>query len=93
MTELHVTIPNVPALEKKTQKGTPYWAQTGYLHTLDDNGAPLPYPERFTLEHWEKDRVWPAGEYVLDGTNFQINKYKRLEATRRLLLRTFKKAS
>ena len=46
--------------------------QTGYVHTVDRDGAPALYPEKFGFLLNRDDVPYSAGDYVLHPSAFEV---------------------
>ena len=66
---IRVTVPNLPIriqsyFSKKDGSAQQLRLQVAYLHTVDQDDRPLPYPEKVELFVRNNEQPLPAGEYT-----------------------------
>lgn len=66
---IRVTVPNLPIriqpyISKKDGSPQQLRLQTAYLHTVDQDDQPLPYPEKVELFVRNDEQPLQAGEYT-----------------------------
>lgn len=66
---IKVTIPNLPVrvqpyISKKDGSPNKFRLQVAYLHTVDQDDHPLPYPEKVELPLFNDAQALPPGDYT-----------------------------
>lgn len=66
--------------------GKPYHLrfQTGYAHTVDKDGNPPPYPEKFEIMLDSDQAAYQPGEYTLHPSSVEVDRDGRLAVITRL---------
>jgi len=66
--------------------GKPYAMriQTAYAHTLDKDGNPPPFPEKFEVILDKDAQPYPVGDYTLSPSALYVDQNGRLACTPRL---------
>ena len=60
--------------------GKPYSIreQEAYVHTMDQQGNPRPYPQQLVLSLPEDRPPYPPGSYILAPESFYTNRFNQL---------------
>jgi hypothetical protein len=58
---------------KVSQKPYDFHSQTVYAHTVDDNGQPLPFPEKTEISHDKPSDAYAPGDYALSPASLYID--------------------
>lgn len=84
------TVPALPlrpmkGIGKTSQKPYDFQLQTVYVHTVDSNGQPLPFPEKTELSHDTAAEAYPPGEYALSPASIVLDRQGKLMVAPKLL--------
>lgn len=69
---------------KQTGQPAQLRAQEGYAFTVNENGEPSPFPEKFEFLLNKEQAPYAAGEYQLHASAFYVDRNNRLGLSVRL---------
>lgn len=85
-----VTIPNLPVNivnypSKKDGSPQQLRLQTAYLHSVDRDGIPAVYPEKFEFILGRDEQPFPPGEYTYHESSRQVRNGRLVHSDSRLV--------
>lgn len=74
---IKVTLPNLPVetisyIHKTKHTPEQLRLQPAYAHTVDQDGVPTLYPEKFSFPLNRDQQPYPPGEYTYHPSSFQV---------------------
>lgn len=87
-TKITITKPDLNVVEGVSAKsGKPYKLriQTGYLHSVGDDGVVCDFPDKFEFILADGQEAYARGHYTLSPSAIQVSRDGRLETRVRLL--------
>lgn len=80
---IRFTVPALPlrqmkGIGKTSQKPYDFHVQTVYVHTVDLEGKPSPFPEKTELSHDKPEDAYAPGEYQLAPASIYVDRMGRL---------------
>lgn len=72
-------------ISKKTGQPATLHTQTAYAHIVNENGEPVPYPEKFDIFLRDKQPPYAPGDYTLHPSALYLNDQGRLSVAPRLV--------
>ncbi len=87
-TKITITKPDLNVVKGTSAKsGKPYELriQTGYLHSVGDDGVVADFPDKFEFILQDGEDAYPRGQYFLSPSAIQVSRDGRLEARVRLV--------
>ena len=84
ITVAQVSTRDLSGIGKTSGKAYAMRIQTAYAHTLDKDGNPPPFPEKFEVVLDKDAAPYPVGDYTLSPSALFVNKDGRLSCTPRL---------
>lgn len=84
VTVAQTTVKDVKGVGKASGKPFHMRFQTGYAHTLDKDGNPPPYPEKFEIILDTDAAPFAPGDYTLSPSSVYIDRDGRLACSPRL---------
>jgi Helix-destabilising protein len=87
---IRFTVPALPLRQMKgvgkvSQKPYDFHIQTVYVHTVDTNGTPLPFPEKTEISHDAPADAYAPGDYALSPASLYIDRQGRLAVAPKLI--------
>lgn len=74
----------ISGTSKSTGKQYSFRVQEGYAVTLNKQGEPAPFPEKFEFMLEDEQAPFPAGEYQLHPSSLYVSRNGKLECSPRL---------
>ena len=72
ITIAQATAETIPYTSKKDGSAQTIRKQTGYVHTVDRDGSPALYPEKFGFLLNRDEAPHAAGDYALHPSSFEV---------------------
>lgn len=78
------TVRELSGVSSKTGKPYQLRFQTGYAHTVDKDGNPPAYPEKFEISLDREQPAYQPGDYTLHPSAVYVDRDNRLAVSARL---------
>jgi hypothetical protein len=87
---IRISVPALPVrrlqgVSKTTQKPYDLTFQTIYAHVADENGKPLPFPEKTEVTLDNGQQAYTPGDYTLSPASLYVDRNGRLAVAPKLV--------
>lgn len=84
VTVAQTTVKELKGISRTSGKPYEMRFQTGYAHTVDEQGNAAPYPEKIEMSLEKDQSAYAPGEYQLHPSSVYVNRNGRLDISARL---------